>query len=84
MTAKEALEKLLPSFVRYYNIKTEEVAEPFSAEAEFYTHDESYFLFKEAKMFLSIPTFVPQNENIQIKEAPIQIENQENDEDYKE
>ena len=35
-------------------------------------------------MILSIPTFVPQNENIQIKEAPIQIENQENDEDYKE
>ena len=50
MTSKEALEKLLPSFVRYYNIKTEDVTEPFSAEAEFYTHDESYFLFKEAKM----------------------------------
>ena len=50
MRPQEALEKLLPSFMRYYNIKTEDVTEPFSAEAEFYTHDESYFLFKEAKM----------------------------------
>ena len=50
MTAMEALEKLLPSYVRYYNIKREDVTPPFSAEAEFYTHDEAYFLFKEAKM----------------------------------
>ncbi len=50
MTALEALEKLLPSYVRYYNIKREDVTPPFTAEAEFYTHDESYFLFKEAKM----------------------------------
>jgi len=50
MRPEQALEKLLPSFMRYYNIKTEDVTEPFSAEAEFYTHDESYFLFKEAKM----------------------------------
>lgn len=50
MTAMEALEKLLPSYVRYYNIKREDVTPPFTAEAEFYTHDEAYFLFKEAKM----------------------------------
>ena len=50
MTAMEALEKLLPSYVRYYNIKREDVTPPFAAEAEFYTHDEAYFLFKEAKM----------------------------------
>jgi len=50
MRPEEALEKLLPSFVRYYNVKREDVTEPFSAEAEFYTHDEAYFLMKEAKM----------------------------------
>lgn len=50
MTAMEALEKLLPSYEAYYNINREEVIEPFIAEAEFYTHDESYFLIKEAKM----------------------------------
>ena len=44
-TALEYIEANLSS-----EIKTEDVAEPFSAEAEFYTHDESYFLFKEAKM----------------------------------
>ncbi len=50
MTAMEALEKLLPSFVRYYNVKREEVTEPFTAEAEFFTHDEAYFLMKSAKL----------------------------------
>lgn len=50
MTANEALEKLLPSFVRYYNIKREDVTEPFSAEAEFYTHDSAYFLMREATL----------------------------------
>ena len=50
MTALEALDKLLPSYEAYYNIKREDVIEPFTAEAEFYTHDESYFLIKEAKM----------------------------------
>ena len=50
MTALEALEKLLPSYMAYYNIKREDVTAPFTAEAEFYTHDESYFLIKEAKM----------------------------------
>ena len=50
MTASEALEKLLPSYMAYYNIKRGDVTAPFTAEAEFYTHDESYFLIKEAKM----------------------------------
>ena len=50
MTSKEALEQLLPSFQRYYNIKREEVTEPFTAEAEFFTHDEAYFLMKSAKL----------------------------------
>lgn len=50
MTPNEALEKLLPSFMRYYNIKKEEITEPFDAEAEFFTHDEAYFLMKSAKL----------------------------------
>lgn len=47
------LEKLLPAFKRYYNIKLENVTEPFAAEAEFYTHDEQYFVLKSAKLFES-------------------------------
>ncbi|MBR3761583.1 MAG: hypothetical protein IKK59_02455 [Lachnospiraceae bacterium] len=50
MTSLEALEKLLPSFQRYYNIKREEITEPFVAEAEFYSQDESYFLMKSAQL----------------------------------
>lgn len=50
MTTNEALEKLLPSFQRYYNIKTEDVQEPFVAEAEFSSHDEGYFLIKSARL----------------------------------
>ena len=50
MTALEALEKLLPSYEAYYNVKREEVTEPFDAEAEFFTHDVAYFLMKTAKL----------------------------------
>ena len=50
MTAAEALEALLKSYKRYYNVKTEEVALPFSAEAAFHTHDEQYFLVKSARL----------------------------------
>lgn len=50
MTPKEALEKLLPSFKRYYDIKTENVTQPFDAEAEFFTHDVAYMLMKSAKL----------------------------------
>ena len=50
MTALEALEKLLPSYEAYYNVKREEVTEPFLAEAEFFTHDVAYFLMKTAKL----------------------------------
>lgn len=50
MTPVEALEKLLPSYRVYYNVKTEEVTEPFTAEAEFFTHDEAYFLMHSAKL----------------------------------
>lgn len=50
MTATEALELLLKSYERYYNIKTEDVTPPFTAEAAFHTHDEQYFLLKSARL----------------------------------
>lgn len=50
MTAKEAFDKLLPSFKDYYNINTENVLSPFVAEAEFVSHQEQYFLVKSAKL----------------------------------
>lgn len=50
MTATEALEILLRSYKRYYNVKTEDVVSPFTAEAVFHTHDEQYFLVKSAKI----------------------------------
>lgn len=50
MTVDETLQKLLKSYRRYYNIKTEDLAEPFAAEAAFHTHDEQYFLVKAARL----------------------------------
>ena len=50
MNVQEALEKLLPSFRRYYNVITEGVAEPFAAEAVFQSHNEQYFLIKSARI----------------------------------
>ena len=50
MTLQEALDKLLPSFRRYYNIKTEGVEAPFVAEALFNSHNEQYFLLKSARI----------------------------------
>ena len=47
---QQALEKILPSFKRYYTIKTEGAAEPFTAEAEFLVHGEQYMLVKAAKI----------------------------------
>lgn len=50
MTLQEALNKLLPSFQRYYNINREEVEAPFVAEAVFQSHNEQYFLIKSARI----------------------------------
>ena len=50
MTATEALEILLKSYKRYYNVETEDVTPPFTAEATFHTHDEQYFLLKSARL----------------------------------
>ena len=49
MNSNGALEKILHSFERYYNVSTEGVAAPFSAEAIFNSHSEQYFLVKAAK-----------------------------------
>lgn len=50
MNAAEALEVLLKSYRRYYNINTESPAEPFAAEAAFHSHNEQYFLVKRATL----------------------------------
>ena len=50
MTAREALPALLKSFIRYYDIKEEGVQPPFAAEAEFHSHEEQFFLVKQAKL----------------------------------
>lgn len=50
MVAIEKIEQVLKSFVRYYNIKREDVTPPFFAEAEFISHNEQYYLVKAAKV----------------------------------
>lgn len=50
MTAREALPKLLRSYYPYYNVEEENVTPPFAAEAEFHSHEEQFFLVKQAKL----------------------------------
>ncbi|MBR5896037.1 MAG: hypothetical protein IKZ39_00270 [Lachnospiraceae bacterium] len=50
MNREEKLESVLKSYMRFYNIKREDVTEPFAAEAEFISHNEQYFLLKSAKI----------------------------------
>lgn len=50
MNSSEALNKLLPSYKSYFDIKTENVTPPFTAEAEFHSHNEQYILIKAAKI----------------------------------
>lgn len=50
MKSKDALQKLLPSFEKYYDVKTEGALSPFVAEAEFHTHEEQYVLVRSAKI----------------------------------
>ena len=50
MNASETLASLLKSYKRYYNVITEAVEAPFSAEAVFHSHDEQYFLIKSARL----------------------------------
>ena len=50
MTTNETLEYLLRSYIRYYDIFREDVAEGFAAEAHFHSHDEQYWLTKSVKL----------------------------------
>lgn len=50
METSKVFEKVLASFERYYNIKKENVLEPFNAEAEFRSHNEQCVLVKAAKI----------------------------------
>lgn len=50
MNSEELAEKLLQSYSIYYDVKTEDVREPFFAEAVFHNKDEQYFLVKSAKL----------------------------------
>ncbi|MCR5474247.1 MAG: hypothetical protein K6F28_03480 [Lachnospiraceae bacterium] len=50
MTEDQALSALLPLFANYYNINTDNVEEPFVAEAVFASHNEQYYLIKAAKV----------------------------------
>lgn len=50
MELSEVLEKLLPSFKQYYDVVTENVLDPFKAEAKFVSHQEQYFLVHSAKL----------------------------------
>lgn len=48
MNATEALEKLLRSYERYYDIRREDVTPPFAAECAFHSHQQQYFLTRRA------------------------------------
>jgi hypothetical protein len=50
MSPQEALERLLRSYTRYYDL-TEDPPAPFQAAAEFHSHGESYLLIKSAKLW---------------------------------
>ena len=48
MLASEALERILKSYVRYYDINRDTPLEPFAAEAEFHSLEKGYILSKKA------------------------------------
>lgn len=48
MKSAEALESLLRSYVRYYDVKKEDVLPPFSAVCEFHSCEKGYFLTQRA------------------------------------
>lgn len=50
MVKKNVTEKLLQSYQRYYNLTSEDVAEPFFAEAVYHASDTHYFLLKSARL----------------------------------
>ena len=50
MSVYDTFNALLPLFTNYYNVITENVEEPFDAEAVFASHNEQYYLIKAAKV----------------------------------
>ena len=50
MEIQQALDKLLNSYRAYYNVDQETPAAPFAAEAVFHSHQEGFFLVKQAKL----------------------------------
>ncbi len=50
MNRQEALEAVLSSYRKYYDINRENPLPPFAAEAVFSVHDENYFLIRSAKI----------------------------------
>ena len=50
MSTDEMLSAILPLFGNYYNVSSENVEEPFVAEAVFESHNEQYYLIKAAKV----------------------------------
>ncbi len=50
MTGSEALESLLHSYVRYYDVFRDGVEPPFAAEAHFHSHGEQYVLVRSARV----------------------------------
>jgi len=48
MTSKEALDKLLRSYLRYYDVNKEKPIEPFTSFAKFESREHGYFLLKKA------------------------------------
>ena len=50
MTPTEALDLILRSYVRYYDVIREGAEAPFAAEARFHSHGETYVLVKSARI----------------------------------
>ena len=50
MTKEQALEKILPAYMRYYDVDCETPLAPFDAVAVAHIHDQQYVLVKKAKV----------------------------------
>ena len=50
MTARDALDRLVRAYRRYYNLELDSPVSPFAAEAVFHSHEEQYFLVRSARI----------------------------------
>ena len=48
--SRSSLNKILNSYKSYYDVKTDDIEEPFIAEAVFHSHDEQFFLIRRAQL----------------------------------